>query len=611
MTRGHFLSTISLVAAASLLSAASCTPQGKNADPKADPKAGWRQGWDQKQRLGWYQGSQGSRLMPFAWAKALEQKGNDKPFLAPDHMAGFRFLALPESADQLPVGFARDRQNDDGLSFTRLRWFEGQKNNEDWLGLNCSACHTAEMTYQGAAERIDGGPSLVDFQSFIEAVDGALVATRDDDAKWDRFAAKVLTGRDSPSNREMLKTELGKLIAWEQDNARLNDTPLRYGYGRLDAFGHIFNKVSQLAVYQTAPRVRAVANPADAPVSYPFLWDIYRQNKLQWNGIVETKRIKLGAGFLDYGALGRNTGEVIGVFGDVVIKPEPDMHGFPSSIQADNLNRLETVLRRLESPKWPDRFGALDQSLVDAGRTLFEKKGCLGCHTIEPKDSDKIYEVHMMPLTRDSGGTPNRNNTDPWMACNAISYTSNTGKLEGRPATYLKGTELGKAEPVATMLSTSVIGSLLAKWKELVGTAASIFIGVEKPPKITDADERSEAELRALRLDQCFKSNSPLFAYKARPLDGIWATAPYLHNGSVPTLYDLLLPPDQRPASFNVGTREFDPAKVGYVTGADAPGNGFTFTATGNGNSNEGHDYNVGKLTPQERSALLEYLKTL
>jgi cytochrome c peroxidase len=56
-----------------------------------------------------------------------------------------------------------------------------------------------------------------------------------------------------------------------------------------------------------------------------------------------------------------------------------------------------------------------------------------------------------------------------------------------------------------------------------------------------------------MRLDQCFKSQSPLFAYKARPLDGIWATAPYLHNGSVPTLYDLLTPPDQRPASFNVG----------------------------------------------------------
>ena len=48
------------------------------------------------------------------------------------------------------------------------------------------------------------------------------------------------------------------------------------------------------------------------------------------------------------------------------------------------------------------------------------------------------------------------------------------------------------------------------------------------------------------------------------PLDGIWATAPYLHNGSVPTLRALLAPPDQRPKTFYVGSRDFDPVNVGY-----------------------------------------------
>ena len=93
--------------------------------------------------------------------------------------------------------------------------------------------------------------------------------------------------------------------------------------------------------------------------------------------------------------------------------------------------------------------------------------------------------------------------------------------------------------------------------------------------------------------------------------DGIWATAPYLHNGSVPTLYDLLLPPAQRPQSFDVGTREYDPERGGYRTGSDAPGNGFTFTARGAGNSNEGHDYNVGRLNHEQRLALVEYMKSL
>ena len=54
--------------------------------------------------------------------------------------------------------------------------------------------------------------------------------------------------------------------------------------------------------------------------------------------------------------------------------------------------------------------------------------------------------------------------------------------------------------------------------------------------------------------------------YRAKTLVGIWATAPFLHNGSVPTLYDLLLPADRRPARFKVGTHEYDPVKLGIQT---------------------------------------------
>ena len=57
-----------------------------------------------------------------------------------------------------------------------------------------------------------------------------------------------------------------------------------------------------------------------------------------------------------------------------------------------------------------------------------------------------------------------------------------------------------------------------------------------------------------------------LSTYRARPLDGIWATAPYLHNGSVPNLYQLLLPAVQRVTTFKVGSDQFDPVYVGFVT---------------------------------------------
>jgi hypothetical protein len=104
--------------------------------------------------------------------------------------------------------------------------------------------------------------------------------------------------------------------------------------------------------------------------------------------------------------------------------------------------------------------------------------------------------------------------------------------------------------------------------------------------------------------------------YKPRPLEGVWATPPFLHNGSVPTLYDLLLPPDQRPQTFYLGSREFDPEKVGYLT-AQSADNSFAYRTRDeagrfiDGNSNAGHDYGNASLSEAERRALVEYMKSL
>lgn len=612
MANARKISTISMVLSAGLLvSVAGCDWNGGGKKPP--PTAGWPdggQGWDRKQRLSWYQAGQGSRLVPWAWAKALEQTNNEQLFLADANMTRFGFLPLAESqaAPKLPIGFAIDQQSDDKLTFTKLRWYDGQPNNEQWLGLNCSACHTGRMNFQGKTITVDGAPSLVDFQMFIDEFDAALDSTYSQDAKFDRFAAKVLAGKDNQANRTRLKGELKKLLDWEKDNARLNATTMRYGFGRLDAVGHIFNKVAQLAVYGTD--TDAKPNPSDAPVSYPFLWDIYRQSQLQWDGIVKSQRLNLGAGYLDYGALGRNVGEVVGVFGDVDLRPGSRMAktGFNSSIQAENLNNLETVLRALDAPKWP---GALDQAKLDQGKALYSSKGCIGCHTIEPA-GDNIYQIHMTPLTG-SSTSPNRNNTDPWMACNALTYASNSGNLENVPANYFKGDPLSEQAQLSDMLTATVIGTLVGKWQQVLDSAVQVFFGRVPLPRVTrpsDPQER-EASRRAARLQRCYDAKSPLFAYKARPLDGVWATAPFLHNGSVPNLYELLRAPADRVKTFSVGTREYDMAKAGYATDPSAPGNSFTFTASGNGNSNEGHDYNVGNLTEAERLALLEYLKSL
>jgi hypothetical protein len=98
-----------------------------------------------------------------------------------------------------------------------------------------------------------------------------------------------------------------------------------------------------------------------------------------------------------------------------------------------------------------------------------------------------------------------------------------------------------------------------------------------------------------------------LMAYKARPLNGTWASAPYLHNGSVPNLHALLLPPASRPVRFSAGRWEYDPKNVGYVSDGQVP---FEVDTTLAGNRNSGHEYGT-KLSEEDRWALVEYLKTL
>jgi len=99
--------------------------------------------------------------------------------------------------------------------------------------------------------------------------------------------------------------------------------------------------------------------------------------------------------------------------------------------------------------------------------------------------------------------------------------------------------------------------------------------------------------------------------YQAVLLDGVWLRAPYLHNGSVPTLIDLLSLPKDRPRKFYRGYDVFDPVNVGFVsTGAEAARLGFEYDTSVPGNSNQGHTYGT-ELSEDQKRALVEFLKTL
>jgi hypothetical protein len=255
------------------------------------------QGWSAADRDAFYTTSQGSHIMPYLWFKALRRLDLDEPFSA-DQLQRYGYLsnaASNSNPEGLPVGFVID-----GSPAT------GQ------LGMTCAACHTAQLEYQkdgiAHALRLDGAPANADFQQFLTDLTAAARATLMQSDRFDIFARAVLDAAATTARAAQLKTEFGKWFDRFEEfmNKSLPGTS-PWGPGRLDAFGMIFNRVA-------ARDLGIIDNfkIADAPVSYPFLWNASKQDRTQWNGGVPNG--------LYIQALGRNTGEVFGVFADFAPK---------------------------------------------------------------------------------------------------------------------------------------------------------------------------------------------------------------------------------------------------------------------------------------------------
>ena len=224
--------------------------------------------------------------------------------------------------------------------------------------------------------------------------------------------------------------------------------------------------------------------------------------------------------------------------------------------------------------------------------------------------------------------------TDPMMACNTFAYQARGGLLTGTKDLTGEGPgdhRLPEIGPAAQYLKTQALGSLLRKkatviWdglKEALGKETT-FPGYREEAAVEQDPVGDQPLDFAQRMKLCqdtaaSPTTNPdilrILAYKGRPINGIWATAPYLHNGSVRTLFDLLRKPADRPARFWVGSSEFDPKQVGFVGTPGPVGSWFsTVGADGKplvGNSNLGHDYGNSRFSDADRWALVEYMKTL
>ncbi|WP_213806716.1 di-heme-cytochrome C peroxidase [Granulicella sp. dw_53] len=537
------------------------------------------QHWSGSQRQTFYHTPQGTEVMPYKWFLALEQPGikvfgTVPMFAETSYMARFGFLPNGVDAgnpDGLPVGFAKASIVDPHTGVAL-----------DVVGFTCAACHTGQVEYRGKGVRIDGGSAAADLSAFQNEVAYAVGFTDKIPFRFGRFAKRVLGEDASSEEKKRLREQLRAFISAGQTEFKLDEDRKLYassGFGRTDALGRIGNFVFGTELDNVNLRV------ANAPVKLPPLWYTSWFGWVQYNGSIQQP-------------MSRNVGESLGVRARVNLTDRAKL--FESTVSVKDLWDIEELLagekmfEGLKAPAWPeDVLGPIDRAKAAQGASLY-KQHCEQCHLPSVKSPDiqdaaywepglagrRFLKLKLIPLEEIG--------TDPREAIDWANRTAVTGALG-----------------LGTVPATVGLRLVTAKVRDL------------EYDKMNFSQEQ-RMEWNGYREDGV---TAPL-AYRARPLEGMWATPPFLHNGSVPNLYELLSPVEERSKTFYRGSREFDPKRVGYEQSKIDGGFLFSTDQPGDphpGNSNAGHEFRNGsgkgvigpQLTEAERWAIIEYLKIL
>ena len=524
------------------------------------------QAWSQADRDFYYWVSQGSAVMDYAAFMNLEVAGSQELFRSDAISDRFGLITAP----------ADPKTNPDGLPVGLAKWVvaDGRWKGE-YIGLTCAACHNAQLHYKGKKIRVDGGVgNTFDFVAYIAAANDALQATVKDAAKFDRLAARV--GASTPEAKSDLRKrteDSAKRVNYYHSTVLMS--PVAAGPSRMDAISAIIARLTSIE-----PNIPENFFTPLAPTKPPFVWNTPQGSWTQWRGSQQDP-------------IRRNMGEVMGVYMMMDLTSKTPEEGlFTTSAAVMNLMKIEELLERLAPPKWPEEiFGKIDRQKARAGEALFAKN-CASCHNMWPynwtaanKYGKRYIEVGLVPQTY-VGTDPNQ-----FEDLRPLAFTRQLAPYVLPP---FEGKEIVPTGWLYETLQTRIGEAALAK--------------IKLPPE-------EELKLHGYREYPLPRPASGV--YKAAPRDGVWATPPFMHNGSVPNLYEMLLPAKQRSKTFYVG-REFDPVKVGLdTTGASGK---FLYDTKLRGNSNAGHSFENGPrgngvigplLTDAQRWQLVEYLKSI
>jgi hypothetical protein len=575
------------------------------------------QGWSPARREKFYQTSQGNPVVPLSWFLSLERQPQGFPprlgevdlFSSPQVQARYGLLpdTSPYNQYQLPVGLVPDILSGEVVNLLG----QGQK---VWMGMSCAACHTGQIQYQGRAIRIDGGQAMWNFSQWSSDLVANLTLTAVLPDRFDRFAERVFALEDSQNSententeysedrrkalRDSLEVYLNSPLIKDAIDAIVNHTyPNVEGNARTAALGRGVNGEFGLLDPRNIARNHG-------PVSFPPLWYTHDYDWVQSVAAIRQP-------------MGRNITEAWGVNVQVELR-QPGR--YISTNRLNDLFWMESLLSVLEAPPWPEEIlGRIDPKRVERGRYLYET--AVWDQALTPAQEQlPPSEVGMV-----APPNPRRPRTGYCARCHAPAIAADAWEGTGYGFVQLPlyrqdvlGTDPYDAEEFnARNPYTGVIAGDLPGQHLNVGAALTGII--EKIQQRWYRDRAVPPDCQTIM--NGFRENAfraPL-GYPARPLAGYWATGPFLHNGSVRTLYQLLSPVGKRDKTFYMGSYEFDPRELGYrnerIDGA------FLYDTSVKGNSNAGHEFRdaprgttgvVGPyLSPEDRRAIIEYMKVM
>jgi mono/diheme cytochrome c family protein len=464
----------------------------------------------------------------------------------------------------LPVGFAIDER-------------PKKLGDRAYLGITCSGCHTRQLTYSKDGQTwllpVHGGPSLVDYPRFKKDLYDAFFALLKDDNAAREFAKGVLGKEPDAAGIAALRDEIreftGPVTMTEAIFANAKIPAADFGPGNLNALSQGNYNNYGLAGwlkqkgYQTGGGGDPIFPRMEGAVNYPPMWFAPSDTWAQW--FVEI-----------YNAAPRNWVQSISTS---EVRP-PKMiealkgRALVASVHYENLDQIQRSLELLRPPKWPEEvLGAINPDDAKAGRLLYEQQ-CAECHTRKVAAPNRLGIVLKERPAFDVG-------TDP------VAYEQFAGKAAERAAAL-------------TGLSNMLLGIRKAQFEKSYGEHAQDYMNLES---------RGVDVLFRLAKDYSSSKDAPWprsgAAYWAPPMDGIFATSPYFHNGSVRTLKDVLTVPAEREKTFKTGSAEFDAERIGLKN--EGP---FLYDTKQPGKGNGGHPFGTD-LSPAEKTALIEYLKSL